>query len=137
MRRIAAITLAPMPGSARRRAAAAVLAAAALGLAGCGSGDDAGTIPQDDSEALLAALSQVQSDVDSGNCAIATTHATQFVDGVNGLPKEVGVKTKEELRKAGENLVNMTQDPVKCEEPDEETTTDPDTGASGFSGEDG
>jgi len=134
VRRISAITLAAMPGPARRRVAAIALAALALGAAGCGSDDEA-TIPQENAEALLALLSQVETSADRGDCTSATTDATQFVQGVNALPKEVGADTKEELRKAGENLVAMTRDPSKCEEPDEETTTTTTEGATGFSGE--
>ena len=129
-------TLAPMPGPRRRLAATAALAAAVLGLAACGSSDD-GTIPPDDAEAMLATLSSVQENVDNGECTSATTDATQFVETVNLLPKDVGAETKEELRAAGENLVEMTQDETKCAEPGEDPVEDPDTGASGVEGEQG
>jgi hypothetical protein len=127
-------TLAAMPGPRRRLAATAAIAAAALGLAACGSEDD-GTIPRDDAEAMLAFLSEVQSAVDAGACTSATTDASQFVEAVNQLPKDVGTETKEELRAAGENLVEMTQDETKCAEPDEDPP--PDTGTTGIGGEQG
>ena len=110
-----------------------VLVLSALALGACGSGDD-GTIPQGDADALLSTLDQIEQSVDAGDCSIATNVATQLVTQVNGLPKEVGEETKAALRDASNNLVALTQDPTKCEEPDQEQTTTTETGATGASG---
>jgi hypothetical protein len=109
-----------------------VLVLSALGLGACGSDDD-GTIPQGEADALLATLTEIESSVEDGDCTTATTDATQLVSQVNALPKEVGEETKSLLRDAANNLVALTQDPTKCEEPDEQTTTT-ETGATGAFG---
>jgi hypothetical protein len=116
---------------------ALALATLALGLGACGSGDEEGTIPQENSDALLAALAEVERNVESGDCTSATTDAQQFVGLVNDLPKEVGAGVKEDLRLAGENLVSKTQDSDQCQAADE-PEPEPDTGATGeFGSEDG
>jgi hypothetical protein len=112
---------------------ALVLALSALGLGACGSGDE-GSIPQDDAEALLATLSEVEESAEAGDCTTATTDATQLVNEVNLLPKEVGEETKADLRDAANNLVELTRDPTKCKEPDDERTTTTETGATGAFG---
>jgi hypothetical protein len=112
---------------------ALALVLSALGLAACGS-DEGGTIPQDDADALLATVDQVEASVDAGDCTTATTDATQLVTQINALPKEVGEETKAELRDAANNLAALTQDPTECEEPDEEQTTTTETGATGAFG---
>jgi len=107
---------------------ALALALAALGLAACGSGDE-GTIPRSDAEALLATLGEIEQKVQTGECSSAQTDATQFVAQVDQLPKDVGMETKEMLRRAGRNLIELTQDPEQCSEPEV-----PDTGATGAFG---
>ena len=108
---------------------AIALALAALGLAACGSDD--GNIPRGDAEALLATLGEIERKVQAGECSSAHTDATQFVGQVEQLPKEAGTETKEMLRQAGRNLIELTQDPEQCSEPDPEV---PDTGATGAFG---
>lgn len=129
--------LAAMSKSKRRRATSAAFAAAMMGLAGCGGSGDEGTIPSQNADELLQQLSLVETNVADGNCTTATTEAQQFVLAVNALPKDVGAETKEGLRDAGENLVAMTQDPAECEEAEEDEVIEPDTGATGLSGEEG
>ena len=121
-----------------RNSTAILLVVSALGLAACGDSGD-GTIPEGDAEALLATLTQIQSNVDDGDCTSARTDASQLVSQINLLPKEVGAETKGDLFEAANNLEDLIEDPTKCAEPDEEqtTTTETETGASGFSGEDG
>jgi hypothetical protein len=114
-------------------AAGAAATALGLGLGACGSDSD-GTIPPDQADALLAALTQVQESVEARDCTAAQTDARQFVEQVNALPREVGEETKNTLREAGNNLVAQTQDPAKCEEPDDGQTTTTEPGATGESG---
>lgn len=111
-----------------------MLAGLALALSACDSGGG-GTIPEGDSEALLATLSEIQGNVEDGDCTSARTDASQLVSQIDLLPKDVGAETKGQLFEAANNLEDLIDDPTKCEEPDEQTTTD--TGATGFFGEDG
>jgi hypothetical protein len=122
-----------------RNALAAGALVAALALAACGSDSGDVTIPQDNADAMLAALDELQQKVDAGDCTGAQTDATQFVAEVNGLPKEVGEEVKTQLRAAGEDLIAKTQDPSQCGDGGEETTTtETETGATGeFGAEDG
>jgi hypothetical protein len=132
--------LAPMPGPKRRRAAATVLAVAALslGLGACGGSDEDVQIPPENADALLQTLSDIRAKVEAGDCTSATTDASQFIEGINALPKDVGADTKEELREAGENLQAMTQDPSECQDSDdEEEAPEPEVGPSGVEGEQG
>lgn len=123
----------PRPG---RRSTALLIVISALGLSACGSSDD-GTIPEGDAEALLATLAQIQGNVDDGDCTSARTDASQLTSQIDLLPKDVGAETKGQLFEAANNLEALIDDPTKCAEPDEEQTTTTETGASGFSGEDG
>ncbi|MGI9020276.1 MAG: hypothetical protein ACR2G3_06160 [Solirubrobacterales bacterium] len=126
-----------MPRTRRRASALAVTLLCILGLAACGS-DEEGTIPPESAEVLLSALSEVEASVQSGDCTSATTDASQFLENVRLLPKQVGEETKADLFEAGNHLVELTQDPAKCQEPEEnEEPQVPETGATGFSEEDG
>jgi hypothetical protein len=125
-----------MPKSTRR-AATIALAVVALGMSACGGSDDEVEIPAQNADVLLQTLSDVRAAVEAGECTSATTDATQFVEAVNSLPKEVGEQTKNQLREAGENLRAMTQDPAECQEPEEEEPVEPEIGASGVEGEQG
>ena len=133
MRGFAGNKLAPMPLPGRSPLALA-LAIVAMGLGACGSGDEEGTIPASNAEAMLATLAQVEENVNNGDCTSAQTDAQQFVTLVDGLPKEVGESVKADLREAGDNLVSKTQDPEQCQQPEDDTEPPPDTGASGVSG---
>ena len=108
-------------------ALAAALAAAALGVGACGSGDEK-TIPRSDAEALLATLAEIEQKVEEGDCSSALTDATQFVAQVNSLPRDVGVETKEALREGGQNLIKLGEDECQEQAP---PVPDPDTGTTG------
>lgn len=107
--RLAAV---PTPG---RRALSTALALTAVGLGACGSED--GTIPPQDAEALLAQLENVEAAVEDRDCTSAQTEVSQLTVAVNALPKEVGVETKESLRRLTENLSELVNDPEQCDEP--------------------
>lgn len=126
--------LAAMPRPGRRSTATLLFVVSTFGLAACGSSGD-GTIPEGDSEALLATLTQIQGNVEDGDCTSARTDASQLVSQIDLLPKAVGTETKGQLFDAAKNLENLIDDPAKCEKPDDETTTE--TGATGFFGEGG
>jgi len=132
----APITLARMLRPART-SLAILLCLGAGTLAACGSGED-GTIPQDNSDAMLATLDQVEHAVEDGNCEIAANGVSQLNEQVNTLPKEAGVEVKEDLRRLVDNLDQQVNDPNQCEEPDtskpDETEPDTDIGTSGEQG---
>lgn len=103
----------------------------AIGIGGCGGNDD-GTIPADQSEALLSLLTAVQSSVSTGDCDIAGETAQELVDRVNDLPGEVDNDVQEALTKASQQLVTLADNPEECGDqgatgPDETDTTEPET----------
>ena len=107
----AASRLAAMPGRAQISLLACLCAAA---LAGCGS-DDGGTIPSQNSAALLSLLSGIEENVAGGNCDLAQEQAGDFVDEVNQLPADVGSEVKGALQAAAARLVDLAADPEQCE----------------------
>jgi hypothetical protein len=83
-----------------------------LGIAGCG-GDD-GTIPKDNSEDLLGKLTQLQDQIDRGECTVAEGTASQINEAVQNLPNDVDPEVQDALNKGAENLANLT--PEQCTE---------------------
>jgi hypothetical protein len=80
-------------------------------------------------------VSEIEQKVEAGDCTGAATDASQLNGQIFALPKEVGVETKEQLRDATTRLIELINDPAKCEDSDEETTTrTTETGATGASG---
>ena len=114
-------TLAAVLGSGRT-APALALACAAFALGACGSDDKGGTIPPQNSDAMLAQVDRVESNVEDGNCSLAAGAVKQLSDQVDALPAEAGVETKEELRRLVTNLSELVDDPAQCEEPDTDAT---------------
>ncbi len=92
---------------------ALLLGVFAIGIGGCGGGED-GTIPTDESEALLSLLSAVQSSVSTGDCDIAEQTAAEVVDRVNNLPSDVDNELQEALTKASQQLVALANNPEEC-----------------------
>jgi hypothetical protein len=105
--------LAAMPFGPRTILAALAAGALALGAWGCGSSDDK-SIPPTSSDQLLAALDDVQGQVESGNCEVAKSGAIQFKNSVDGLPSDVDSATKKDLNQLADNLIELTNDPAQC-----------------------
>lgn len=101
-----------------RIAPALALVGATAGLAACGAGDGAGTIPPQSADAMIEQLDRVQSNVEDGNCSLAAGAVSQLSQQVNLLPIQVGTKTKDELRRLVGNLGELVNDPTQCKEPD-------------------
>ncbi|MQA73238.1 MAG: hypothetical protein GEU88_02605 [Solirubrobacterales bacterium] len=125
-----------MPGRLRNTLLAGLFALT-LALASCGSGDE-GTIPQDDSEALISLTEAIESAVANGDCDAARERANQLADEVEALPPEVDPDVQKGLLDAAANLVEKAQDPEQCEvatgatgatgaEPTTSPTTEPTT----------
>jgi hypothetical protein len=114
--------LAAMPGT-KRTGALLALAAAIAAVSGCGSNEIGGQIPQTNADELNAALSGVQTAVQSTppDCATAASDADQFVRAVNDLPESAGKDLKDALRDAGGNLEQLVS--KQCTAPQTTTTT--------------
>jgi hypothetical protein len=108
-----------------------------IALGGCGGGDD-GTIPPSDSTKLLTLLSQLQSYVSTGDCALAEDAAADLTAAVNALPDGVDPEVETALAKGTDHLAELTKDPTQCADggatgdtgvqtTDESSTTTPDT----------
>jgi hypothetical protein len=96
-----------------RRTQIALLAGVfAIAIGGCGG--DNGTIPTQDSEELLNMLAQVESLVETGDCAVAATSAGQLTDAINELPEDVDPEVQSALTKGASNLLALTKDPDNC-----------------------
>jgi hypothetical protein len=109
-----------MPGI--RATASALAAVCVVGLAACG-GDDGGTIPPENGDALLAQLDDVEQSIAAGDCDTARSAAVGFNDLVNDLPDDVDADVQKALAEGGGNLVELTSNSEQC--------TPVDTGASG------
>jgi len=95
-----------MPGMTRVAALLAVVASVAA-IAGCGSNDVNGTIPQANADQMVSELDAVETSLASGDCAGAQAHAQDFLDHVNLLPETAGTALKAALRGGGENLQSL------------------------------
>jgi hypothetical protein len=113
-----------MPTGRRTPLAALAAATVAVGLGGCGSGDD-DSIPKSASDQLIAQLNEMEATVSEGNCALAQGQASRFEDSVRGLPSDVDPEVKGDLTKLADNLVELA-DSAQC------VTTE--TGATGDTG---
>jgi uncharacterized membrane protein YgcG len=120
--------LAAMLGQ-KRLAGALAVAAIAVAISACGSSDSK-SIPQEDADQLLSALTAVQTAIDNRECEQAQEQAQNFVQAVNALPETVGTEDKETLRTAGENLEELAADPNQCKPEPIGTTDVPDTTSS-------
>ena len=118
-------TLAAMPGM-RRRTSMLLAAAAVAALAGCGSDEGGGEIPQDQGNALIDQLDQVESDVQEGNCDGASDTASQVVTALGDLPSSAfeDADARTQVLAAGTKLTELVDE--QCE---------PDSGATGETGE--
>jgi hypothetical protein len=105
-------TLAAMP-SGPRTILAAVAAALALVVGGCGSSDDK-SIPPSTSDQLLAQLDGVRAQMEGGNCELAKSQAIRFKSSVDSLPSDVQSDTKQDLNKLADNLIELTNDQSQC-----------------------
>jgi hypothetical protein len=100
-----------MPGI--RAFASALAAVCAVGLPACGS-DDEGTIPQENGQAMLAQLDDVEQAVEAQDCDTARSAAVGLTDQVDALPADVDPELRDALVEASNQLVALTQDPEQC-----------------------
>jgi hypothetical protein len=85
----------------------------AIAIGGCGGSDD-GSIPSSDSTKLLTLLSQLQSYVSTGDCALAEDAAADVTTAVQALPDGVDPDVETALAKGADHLAELTKDPTQC-----------------------
>jgi hypothetical protein len=95
-----------MPGM-MRVAALLALAVSIAAIAGCGSNDINGTIPQANADQMVAELDGVETLLASGDCAGAQARVQDFLDQVDLLPSTAGSELKGALRDSGNNLKSL------------------------------
>jgi hypothetical protein len=95
----------------KRLAVLIAIAALAAAVAGCGSDEIEGTIPQSNAEELTAELDAIEDASAAGRCDAAKARAQAFLVDVNELPATSGAALKETLRGAAEGLQRLVQEP--------------------------
>src|SRR5262245_7687379 len=95
-----------MPGMTRV-AALLALAASVAAIAGCGSNDINGTIPQANADQTVAEADGVETLLASGDCSGAEARVQDFLDQVDLLPSTAGSELKGALRDSGNNLKSL------------------------------
>jgi hypothetical protein len=95
-----------MPGMTRV-AGLLALAASVAAIAGCGSNDINGTIPQANADQMVAELDGVETLLASGDCSGAQARVQDFLDQVDLLPSTAGSELKGALRDSGNNLKSL------------------------------
>ena len=95
-----------MPGM-MRVAALLALAVSIAAIAGCGSNDINGTIPQANADQMVAELDGVETLLASGDCSGAQARVQDFLDQVDLLPSTAGSELKGALRDSGNNLKSL------------------------------
>jgi len=109
------------PFELSRGGAATIMAICALTLSACGGDDESGTIPEEQAQALLAQLNEIDDAIEAGDCETAEAQALTFAQAVNELPAEVDPEVRERIVEGARNLESQTG--TQCEPAD--------TGATG------
>jgi hypothetical protein len=128
-----------MPGVRGRALLSAAVAAALLGVAGCGGGDEGQDIPQAQADAMLATIDEIQASSDQDECGDAQAATTELRNQVADLDNG---ETKQALdamiTRLDENLDDDcvptgtspdadTEEPAPEEEPVEPAPVEPET----------
>ena len=104
-----------------------LLAAALVGLAlaGCGSDDDAGLIPQDDADQLTALVADAGDAAAAGECDRAHRAVSEAEAELAGLPRRTDRALKANLRDWLEHLDGGIAEECAEPEPEETATAEP------------
>jgi hypothetical protein len=122
----AVIRLAAMPGIKRLTPLLALLAVLAT-LSGCGSDELSGEIPQENADALISALREVNGAIALDDCDGASSAAQDFGEFVDQLPATAGAELKTALREAGDNLEGLVSQECASTGSTSTTSTQPTT----------
>jgi hypothetical protein len=104
-----------------------LLAAAlgALALAGCGSGDDAALIPQDNADQLSALVGEAADATAAGECDRARRAVSEAEAELAGLPRRTDRRLKANLRDWLEHLDSRIAEDCEAPAPEETATPAP------------
>jgi hypothetical protein len=124
-------SIAAMPKMLRPILLALLLAAATVGVLGCGgssgpdpslSGQEAGT--------LNSKITEIQDNIDVGSCLVAADKTDDLIADVQQLPSSVNSDVKTALENGANQLKILLSDPTECEgrtTTSETTTSTPST----------
>ncbi len=127
-------TIAAMPNSLRPIVLALFLAAAAVGILGCGgsSGPDP-SISAQEAAVLSSKIDEIQANVQVGSCLVAADKTDDLIADVQELPSSVNSDVKTALLNGANQLKILLSDPTQCQgrtTTSETTTSTPSTTAS-------
>jgi methylaspartate ammonia-lyase len=124
-------TIAAMPKMLRSVLLALFLAAAAVGVLGCGgsSGPDP-SISAQEAAVLSSKIDEIQANVQVGSCLVAAAKTDDLIADVQQLPSSVNSDVKTALLNGANQLKILLSDPTQCEgrtTTSETTTSTPST----------
>ena len=127
-------TIAAMPNSLRPIVLALFLAAAAVGILGCGgsSGPDP-SISAQEAAVLSSKIDEIQANVQVGSCLVAADKTDDLIADVQELPSSVNSDVKSALQNGANQLKILLADPTQCQgrtTTSQTTTSTPSTTAS-------
>ena len=123
-----------MPNSLRPIVLALFLAAAAVGILGCGgsSGPDP-SISAQEAAVLSSKIDEIQANVQVGSCLVAADKTDDLIADVQELPSSVNSDVKNALQNGANQLKILLADPTQCQgrtTTSQTTTSTPSTTAS-------
>jgi hypothetical protein len=113
----------PVPKLLRPILLALILAAASLGILGCGNSGPEPSIPAENARVLLAKIAEIKANVDVGSCLVAADKTDDLLSDIQDLPSDVNSDVTQALDNGANNLKLLLNDPSKCEGRTETTTT--------------
>jgi hypothetical protein len=105
-----------MPNSLRPIVLALFLAAAAVGILGCGgsSGPDPSLTPQE-AAVLSSKIDEIAANVQVGSCLVASDKTDDLIADVQQLPSSVNSDVKSALENGANQLKVLLADPTQCQ----------------------
>ena len=105
-----------MPNSLRPIVLALFLAAAAVGILGCGgsSGPDP-SISAQEAAVLSSKIDEIQANVQVGSCLVAADKTDDLIADVQELPSSVNSDVKTALLNGANQLKILLSDPTQCQ----------------------
>jgi hypothetical protein len=102
---------------------AGALAGASMGVLGCGGGGPKPSIPADNAATLLGELQEIQANVETGSCFVASDRTDSLISDIQNLPSDVNSDVQNALENGAKQLTILLSDPSKCEAHTTSTTT--------------
>jgi len=123
-------TIAAMPNQLRPIVLALFLAAAALGVLGCGSSSPDPSLTAEQAAVLSSKIDEIQANVQVGSCLVAADKTDDLIADVQELPSAVNSDVKTALLNGANQLKILLADPTQCQgrtNTSETTTSTPST----------